>query len=572
MKKRIKLALICLASSIVTSCAARINDNNPAISNSSGGTSQAITSSSNTDASQPVDKVTLTLNFNDGSPNSPKIAEYNKGDAVDIPDPTYGTPTFPTIYTFDGWVNQNNEKVTMPFIIDENTILTATWKESKAIETVTLDYAGGTGGAATQDIQYGEKYTLPVPTKLGYSFLGWFNGTTQVTDAKGDSLKPFESTSSVTFTAHWSTMSVTVTLDYDGGVEGAKTQRLTYGQRFKLPVSNKTGYIFNGWYDGNTPMIDREGNGLNTWNLTSDTTLKANYTLRKIDLDIWNGKALLQRKQYDVTMHLEDVLKEVTKDVTVPVWGWYKNNSLNEFVNSFEDLVIDSDNHANIYLKTAEGITVVGDVITKVDNAKIPADLDLTNLFYQGKRVAGIGDRAFYKCTTLKSITIPSDVVSLGVSAFEGCSLLETANLPEGMTELKKWAFYFCSSLKTVNIPASIKTIGWAAFGECKSLTSIELPEGLTTIDSFAFSYNTSLTSINLPSTLTSIGENAFNNCSSLAAIFIPQNVVSMGDEVFNGCAQLTINCAIAQPSGTPAGWSETWNPSNRPVNWGQKA
>jgi hypothetical protein len=42
-----------------------------------------------------------------------------------------------------------------------------------------------------------------------------------------------------------------------------------------------------------------------------------------------------------------------------------------------------------------------------------------------------------------------------------------------------------------------------------------------------------------------------------------------MGEDVFEGCTALTINAAAASK---PAGWDETWNSSNRPVNWGYQA
>ena len=32
-----------------------------------------------------------------------------------------------------------------------------------------------------------------------------------------------------------------------------------------------------------------------------------------------------------------------------------------------------------------------------------------------------IGDYAFYNCTSLKSITLPSTLVEIGVDAFDGC-------------------------------------------------------------------------------------------------------------------------------------------------------
>ena len=75
------------------------------------------------------------------------------------------------------------------------------------------------------------------------------------------------------------------------------------------------------------------------------------------------------------------------------------------------------------------------------------------------------------------------------------------------------YAFYGCSGLTSIALPSSLTSIGYYAFGWCDGLTSIELPNSLTSIGNGVFYDCSGLTSITLPSSLTSISEDTFNEC-----------------------------------------------------------
>ncbi|WP_255317533.1 leucine-rich repeat protein, partial [Capnocytophaga canimorsus] len=97
--------------------------------------------------------------------------------------------------------------------------------------------------------------------------------------------------------------------------------------------------------------------------------------------------------------------------------------------------------------------------------------------------------------------------------------------IPDGVTAIQIRAFYGCTSLKSVIIPNSVTSIGGYAFGGCSSLTSITLPNSVTSIGNYAFCGCSSLTSITLPNSVTSIGNRAFEGCSSLTSITLPNSV-----------------------------------------------
>ena len=154
--------------------------------------------------------------------------------------------------------------------------------------------------------------------------------------------------------------------------------------------------------------------------------------------------------------------------------------------------------------------------------------------------VTSIGDRAFFDCSSLTSITIPNSVTSIGASAFYHCTSLTDINIPDSVTSIGEGAFISCTSLTSITIPNSVKSIGKSAFSGCTSLTSITIPNSVTSIGDYAFSRCTSLTSITIPNSVTSIGDYAFDDCSNLTSITIPDSVTSIGSWAFGDCDSLT--------------------------------
>ena len=64
--------------------------------------------------------------------------------------------------------------------------------------------------------------------------------------------------------------------------------------------------------------------------------------------------------------------------------------------------------------------------------------------------LATIGDRAFYGCSSLTTITLPAGLATIGRDAFFGCTSLTTITLSGGLTTIGNAAFYRCSSLTTI--------------------------------------------------------------------------------------------------------------------------
>ena len=140
------------------------------------------------------------------------------------------------------------------------------------------------------------------------------------------------------------------------------------------------------------------------------------------------------------------------------------------------------------------------------------------------------------KYTGIRSIKLPSTIISIGSVAFANNYNLVSCTIPSSVTYIGEGAFSGCNSLQSITIPNSVTSIGDGVFFCCKSLQSITIPNSVTSIGVGAFSVCNSLQSITIPNSVTSIGNGAFYGCESLQSVTIPNSVTSIGDGAFCGC------------------------------------
>jgi len=70
-----------------------------------------------------------------------------------------------------------------------------------------------------------------------------------------------------------------------------------------------------------------------------------------------------------------------------------------------------------------------------------------SSITFNGKTldVTAIGQKAFYRCYGVESVSLPNSVTRIEDSAFEGCGL-KTVNIPKGITTIGYFAFEFCKN------------------------------------------------------------------------------------------------------------------------------
>jgi len=164
--------------------------------------------------------------------------------------------------------------------------------------------------------------------------------------------------------------------------------------------------------------------------------------------------------------------------------------------------------------------------------------------------VTAIGDKAFYDCRDLKSVTIPQSVTSIGDYAFFQCISLKTLsfgeksfgeNIETNIKTIGKDAFYYCIELDNVTIPQSVTSIGSEAFRFCNNMKSLTINGAIEVMGAYAFAGCISLETISLGENIKTIGYHAFDSCISinLTNVTIPENVTTIRPGTFSFCKHL---------------------------------
>ena len=193
-----------------------------------------------------INKYTVTY-INEGTEYHKETAEYGSV-VISIQDPTKEG------YTFIGWYNENNEKVTHPITVTENITLHSKYE----INTYTVSfYHNNEKYVEDQRVNYGESALKPSidPTKEDYNFSGWvIKGTNNKYDFTSKVTKDIELESS--FTAK-----PTYTVTFKIGNEVILTENVIEGHKVtSKEAPYKKGYLFDKWYSDEGLTIENNFN------------------------------------------------------------------------------------------------------------------------------------------------------------------------------------------------------------------------------------------------------------------------------------------------------------------------
>lgn len=348
---------------------------------------------------------------------------------------------------------------------------------------ITFDTVGGSF-ANTVYLAVGDPLVLPEPTKVGYTFVNWYNlpgGPLNNGRVFADDL--FTSNGSIMLYAFYESIGYDVIYDYGVGGNGTATSdKVYFEQNYQLtvPTPADVAGAFGGWYDKPYGMgkkyTDEFGNSLAPWSELDGKTLYA----------YWIDEAL----SFSITK-----------------------------VNGRDAYAVSQGPKAGL--------------VTEID---IPET-------YQGLPVLLISANAFKDCTNLKVINIPETIEQISsMTPFGNCTQLVEINVYD-VEGVKNPRFASVDGVLFENdMDGNISKLVQLPVG---MTGTYRVPTGITEIPEQAL-LGASISKVVISSTVVRIGREAFQDCKNLSQVVFEATPadqtevpLAIGARAFKGCTAL---------------------------------
>ena len=435
--------------------------------------------------------------------------------------------------------------------------LYAKWR--RTVFYIILDMESGTGGTEMIYVNYNDGFylnntdgvlsnkmttstnALTIPTRVGYTFGGYYTGQngagTQIIDSTG---KITSSASSTQF----------------------NTDEVLYAKWEQAPgLFDASGNVVKTWSELEALGLTKSAIETDYASSSAASADGTPYQILRSLSSNYNCKLVLPStitKIGNYALHSNVTLSSITLPNTVTSIGDY----------SFYSSCISSIN-------IPSSISSIGEYAFSYS--------DITDINIPGNGSTTIADNAFLGCPILKTVTIGSGVTDVGRWVFRACDKLTTVTIegnsnPNTPTNLGACAVSRNPALTAINFGTGAITIGQQAFVYNTSLKSIVIGRGVTSFSNTVFD-NTDLTSISvdpnnpifdsrnncnaiietstntliygfttttIPSTVTTIGKTAFAGIN-ITSITIPNGVTTIDDSAFarSGLTSITIPASV---------------------------
>ena len=203
--------------------------------------------------------------------------------------------------------------------------------------------------------------------------------------------------------------------------------------------------------------------------------------------------------------------------------------------------------------------TVFDDGSVVINEADVSGDVTIPSEL-AGRRVSAIGEGAFFKNTSITSVSIPDGVESIGIYAFSDCTSLTSVEIAESVWRIAPFAFdntpWFAAQTdefvtvgggvliayngtsRTPVLPEKVRHLG-GAFAGSETIYTITANKELLSISDMALSFCMSLADIDLGLSLVYIGNQAFSGCEKLRSLNLPDTARYIGSQACLNCYEL---------------------------------
>ncbi len=424
-------------------------------------------------------------------------------------------------------------------VADENAIFELQLKAIWSNKEYTISYDLDGGNVYGNPVEYGVKddeIILLNPTKYGYDFIGW-TGTDLDVPTMTVTI-PSGSYGNRSYKANFAPSEYTVTFNANGGTVSKTSMNIRYNNYETLPVPQKTGCKFEGWYYNSVEYTD------GIWKVTQNITLTAKWSELPytVTYNLNGGQNNSNNKtSYTVSTASFTLLAPTRAGYTFTGWtyagqtspiknvtvtkgstgnktytaNWQANTNTIVFnanggsgTMANQGMKTDSTGNLNKCLFTRENFTFVGWATTPT-GAKVYNDQQS----YQMGTSSTVTLYAVWKAKVTEGLVFTEVDDGYSVTGYTGTDtdvvIPQTYN-GKAVTSIGDYAFRGKNNITSVEIPNSVTSIGLGAFSNCTGLTSVTFPDSVKRIESAAFCYCSNISTITFGSGIEYIGDAAF--------------------------------------------------------------
>lgn len=404
-------------------------------------------------------------------------------------------------------------------------------EEKKTWVTVYIYPNGGTvngkdGGdqgyvELTSTVAEGYSLRLPIPYKVGYTFLGYYDqaGTTELTDKNGYGVGPYfgeyeAGKYPTNFYAQWEAREFNVTIDPNGSTVVGDNFDLTIPYGFEMSKLTRTGAL---------PVCEKEGKVFLGYTVSAFGSSSSKLVTNEYGVFLPEYSTLTAEKY----SFLSDYS---TSSITfVPV---FENMSVS--VNLFDQ---DGSLYKTLKVEAGSTLSFIEEYPIYFKKCMVGFNLDsqgydnLISFPYKTSTTGGqLNLYCMYRNSTQVGLHSDNGVVYYSGSATD----VVIPDLDDNGVRVTKITTITDSALETIYMPLTLTSLSSNVFENCTSLRSVNLPIKLKEIPEAAFRGCSSLTKIDIPYYVEKVGKEAFKGCDFLKTISLPDRVSAYGEEAFN--------------------------------------